>query len=246
MANKTRADILAQIYQYLPQVNQTSKATLLNNLIDVAAEEISNRHNFRALRASSPDTAAMTAGQYYVDMTAFATMGGTAGYLKDILEMRLMKTGDSTYGVIKYLDDKEFHDRFGYVDYASASRGAPSYYTRLGDRLIFNCPADQAYIARAWYQKYHAPFSTDTMSHQFESKSNMAAFHALVYMTLLEAKSSMNAVEFPEELQSVGQMAEAWVQKLIMRDMDVGNEDFEMGIMEDSGGDSTVNPYSWV
>ena len=246
MANKTRGDILTQVYQYLPQLNQTSKTTFVNSLLDLAVEEISNRHNFRALKATAPDTAAMTAGQYYIDLTGFATMGGTAGYLKDILEMRLMESGQGAYSVIRYLDDKEFHNKAGYVDYASASKGAPSFYTRLGDRLIFNCPADKAYIVRAWYQKYHPPFSTDTMAHQFEAKSNMMAFHAIVYMTLLEAKSSLNSFEFPQELQSVGQMADMWIQKLIMRDMDIANEDFDLG-MADSGEDAGVaDPYGWV
>jgi hypothetical protein len=246
MANKTRGDILSQVYQYLPQMNQTSKVTMLNNLVDLAVEEISNRHNFRSLKATAPDTATMTAGQYYVDLTGFATMGGTAGYLKDILEMRLTESGKGTYSVIKYLDDKEFHDRAGYIDYASATQGAPSYYTRVGDRLLFNCPADKAYIVRAWYQKYHPPFSTDTMVHQFEAKSNMMAFHAIVYMTLLEAKNSLNSFEFPQELQAVGQMAEMWVQKLIGRDMDIANEEFEMGTLDSGEGGGVVDPYGWV
>jgi hypothetical protein len=65
-------------------------------------------------------------------------------------------------------------------------------------------------------------------------------------MTLLEAKNSLNSFEFPQELQAVGQMAEMWVQKLIGRDMDIANEEFEMGTLDSGDDGGVVDPYGWV
>jgi len=36
MSNKTRSQIKAQIYEYLPNINNSAHTTLLENLIDLA------------------------------------------------------------------------------------------------------------------------------------------------------------------------------------------------------------------
>ena len=71
MTNKTRSDILAQVYEYIPQANVTSHNTLTDNLCDLAVEEISLRHNFRVLSASTHKEHAVSAGEYYVDESDF-------------------------------------------------------------------------------------------------------------------------------------------------------------------------------
>lgn len=246
MANKTRTEIRNQIYQYLPQVNQTGKLTLVNNAIDLAVEDMSNRHDFRCLRAVTPDTATLAVGAYYLDLSSFTVMGAAATYLKDILQMRWMKGTSEDYGHIKFVDDALFHDRWGYVDYSGRTRGEPVEYTRLGDRLIFNCPANEALTIRCWYQKLHPPFAADATSHSFDTRANSTAFMAIVYGALTELKSSLSGVEFPQELQTPAAMYEQWLQKLIAKDRDVPNEAFEIGLGERGSRFNTSDPYDWT
>jgi hypothetical protein len=245
---KTRDDIKNQIYAYLPKINQTGKATLINNVIDLAVEEISRQHDFRALRAHNPDTATLTASAYYLDLDSatFSTMCSSSIYLKDILHMRWLKSGTDDYGKITFLDDAEFHDRYGYYDYASRSTGYPFHYTRLADRLIFNCPAYEALTIRCFYQKLHPPFSGDSTEHSFGTKINMAAFMAIVYRSLLELKSSLSSLEFPQELSGASDMYQKYLGDMIAADKDVANEEFELGTMETNTSRWETNPYDWV
>ncbi len=248
MANKTKSEILSQVYEYVPQVNQTSKTTLIGNLLDYVAEDISKRHDFRCLRATTPDTCAMTASQYSVALTAFTTMGSASTPFKDILHLVWMKTGTNDYGIIKFIEDKEFHTKVGYYDYSGATLGKPSRYTRLGDTFLFNCPADESITLRAFYQKFHGPFGGTGSSHEFSAKDNMLAFMALVYGVLKEAKESLTGLEFPQEMQTVEQKYEMFVQKLIASDKDIANEDMDLlgwGEKADSV-EPYYNPYGWV
>jgi hypothetical protein len=215
-------------------------------------EEISHRHNFRCFRASTPDEATLTAGSYTLELnsTNFSTMMGATGYFKEILAMFRRISGKQDYGPIKFIDDKLFHDTYGYVDYTSRTQGYPNYYTRLGDVLWFNCPASEDLIIRVWYQKYHPPFTDDTTSHSFDSQDNMLAFNAIVYQSLVELKSSLHGIEFPKELQGVTAMAEHYIRLLIARDAerDLMNEHMDLlGWSERSHFDDAVeDPYSWT
>lgn len=250
MANKTRTDIKNQIYQYLPQINQTAKATLINNVIDLAVEEISQRHNFRCFRSHTPDTATLAASAYYLDLTDFSTMGGSSGNFKEVIAMFLLESGKDTYNTVRFVDDQDWHTTFGYVDYASRQTGTPSRYTILNQRFFFNCPADKAYTIRCWYQQLHPSFSADATSHSFDSRDNMVAFMAIVHQALVELKSSLGSAEFPMDLQTINAMAEKYISKLIERDVErtIQNEDFALGVLERSTRreTTTTDPYSWV
>jgi hypothetical protein len=249
MANKTRTDIKNQIYQYLPQINQTAKATLINNCIDLAVEDISNRHNFRSLRASTPDTATLAAAAYSLNLTDFTTMGGSTGYFKEVLAMFRLQTGKEDHAPVRFVDDIDFHQTYGYVDYTSAQTGAPSYYTYIATKFLFNCPADTSYTIRVWYQTYHPPFAADATSHSFDTRDNMVAFQAIVHRSLIELKNSLSSGEFPMDLQAIGQLSEGYISQLIQRDVErtLQNETFELGVLERSSRRATdENPYSWV
>lgn len=249
MANKSRTEIRNQIYLYFPQVNQSSKLTQVNDAIDLAVEEISHRHNFRCFRATTPDSANLTEGSYYLDLASFTTMGGASGYFKDVLAMFWTRAGTEDYCSIKFMDDRKFHNTFGYVDYASRTRGKPTHYTRLADRFLFNCPADETISIRCWYQKYHAPFTADTGAgglHLFASKDNQLAFMAIVHTALAELKKSMDTLEFPQEMMLVEQKAEYYIQRLIERDVDIQNEDISIGWAERTERRYIEDAYSWV
>jgi len=75
MSNKTRSQIKAQIYEYLPNINNSAHTTLLENLIDLAAEEISYRHNFRYLALTTPAEHDIVEGEYYVEESDFGFGG---------------------------------------------------------------------------------------------------------------------------------------------------------------------------
>jgi len=173
-------------------------------------------------------------------------MGGSGGYFKDILAMFWMVSGTSDYNPIKFMDDIVFHQTFGYVDDPDRTRGKPTHYTRLTDRFIFNCPADETISIRCWYQKYHPPFASDGTSHSFAAKDNMLAFQAIVHTALAELKMSMDALEFPQELSNVTQFAKYYTDRLIQRDIDVANEQFEFGWSERTSRASASDDYSWV
>lgn len=247
MANKNRANIASQIYEYLPRLNTSSKTTLVNNAIDAAVETISHRHDFRCLRSATPDTATMTAGQYSAPMTSFGTVGSDAACFKGFLKLFQMKANAEDHNEIEFLDDASFHDRFGYVDYASRSPGKPRFYTRLANTLLFDCPVDEAITLRGWWQKYHGPFAADTSTHQFQPKDNMLAFNTILYFSLMELKSSLTGVEIPQELVTAEQRAEMLLQELIARDKDIPNESFSFGWGERSScSRGNTDPYSWV
>jgi hypothetical protein len=231
----------------LPELQATSYSTTINNCIDLALEEISQRHNFRCLRSNSYDTAALPSTSYYIDSTSFSTAFGADGYLKDILAMFRLLPGKPDYSQIHFLDDITFHKRFGYIDYANREKGYPTHYTRLGDRFIFNCCPSENSIIRIWYQKYHAPLATDTSTMCWYNKDAMIGFNAVLYATMSELKRAMQNLEFPQELADVTQRYEYWVSRLIERDIECSNESFEIGWAERPREDrSSTDPYEWV
>lgn len=248
MANKTREDIKNQIYQYLPQINQTAKSTLIHNAIDLAVEDISQRHDFKVFRATTPDSATLTAGAYSLNLSDFSTMGASTTYFKDVRAMFRLKSGTADHDPIKYIDDLEFHHRFGYVDYTSRTSGYPTHYTLVGGtKFLFNCPASESLTIRCWYNTFHPPMTYDAQSHSFDTSMNMVAFQAIVHQALVELKHSLSSAEFPMELQTITQMAELYISKLIARDIQKLNEEFELGTSEHPVLDqSPYNPYEWV
>jgi hypothetical protein len=248
VANKTREDIKNQIYDFLPKINQTGKQTLINNCIDMAVEEISRKHDFRALRPHLPDEATLAASAYYLDLnsTNFTTMCSTSVYLKDIRSMFWRKSTGDDYGRITFLDDQSFHERYGYYDYSSRDTGYPIHYTRLKNRLIFNCPAYEALTIRCFYQELHPPFSGDSTAHSFGTDMNMTAFFAITYRTLMELKSSLSSLEFPQELSGAAEMAQKYFQDMVDADKSVENEEFSIGWSEREERSAATDPYDWA
>lgn len=248
MANKTRDDIKNQIYEFLPQINQAGKTTLIDNCIDLAVEEISRLHDFRSLRATTPDEATLTTGSYYLtlDSSTFTTMMASTTYMKDILKVFWRKSTGDLYGEIKFIDDDEFHKKYGYYDYTSRSTGYPIHYTILNNRMIFNCPAYESLIIRCFYQKLHPPFEADDTEHSFHEKMNYAAFFAIVYRALAELKASLNSIEFPQDLQTVAQIYPKYIQDMIDIDKTNVNEEFALGWAERTEGGYATDPYDWA
>jgi hypothetical protein len=75
----------------------------------------------------------------------------------------------------------------------------------------------------------------------------MLAFMALTYGVLKEAKSSLNNIEYPQELGQVEKQYEMFVQRLIARDKDITNEEIIFSPGErSSGGQRAYNPYGAI
>ena len=240
MTNKTRSDILAQVYEYIPQANVTSHNTLTDNLCDLAVEEISLRHNFRVLSASTHKEHAVSAGEYYVDESDF-----TFTNFKEIRLLMWLKSTTGEYGILKWKPQGSFQKDHPYLDYSGATRGKPTFYTRIGTRYFFNCPFDEGVTARAWYQQVHGNFADDDTSHSFESDD--LGFQAIVACVLSELHEALPGLQLSQKAQMAISKKEYWINKLIESDIIKSNEEIEMlenVDRETSEGD--ISPYSWV
>ena len=144
MANKTRMQILAQIYEYVPQVNVTSHDTLLDNLIDLVVEDISQRHNFSYLCSSSPATYSAAADVYYVDESDISFTN-----FKEIFFLQWIKSAAGENAPITFKPRQEFLKLYPYVEYSGNTDGKPKHYTKMGTRYHFNCQLDEAVTIRA-------------------------------------------------------------------------------------------------
>lgn len=249
MANKSRSDIKAQIFQYLPKVNQSAKDTLINNVIDLAVEEITNQHDFRIFKEKTYDTFTMSTGSYFMTLNVanFTTMCASTTPFKYIRIMRWLKqSGGEDYGTIRYLDDLTFHEKYGYIDYSSRTRGYPVHYTIIEDRVLFNCPVAEYLYIRCYYQKTHGAFDSDDTPHRFATRSNMTAFMYIVYRALLELKVSLSSAEFPQEIGGISDLVKKYAADLIAQDVEMPDEEFEIGWAERSDGNTVVSSYDWV
>ena len=240
MANKTRTDILAQLYEYLPGLNVTSHNALTDNLIDLAAEEISLRHNFTYLRANAPATHDITANEYYVDEADFSFTS-----LKEILFFQWIKSGTGENAPIRWLPYQDFLKKYPYVEYSGNTDGKPIYYTRYANRLFFNCQLDETVTARAFYQKVHGNFSADGSSHAFQPDN--VGFQAIVACVLSEAREALPGLEWTEVALTTLQKKELWIQQLIKYDSVNANEEVELEPAHKADGEQGItNPYDWV
>lgn len=248
MANKTRSDIRTAVLAYLPQMNMSSKTTMVNDLIDLVVERMTaGPYDFRCFRVYTPDTATLTAGSYYLDLSSFTTMGAASANFKDITEMRWLKTGTNYYGKIEFVQDEKWHNKYGYVDYASATRGKPSEYTRLADRILFNCPTDESITIRCWWKKFHGPFAGDSTAHSFSTKDNMLAYQTIIMGVLAEAKMSLTGLELLQNFKDADARHAALLSELIARDRDVANESTDvLKWAERSDLVDESDPYDWV
>jgi len=241
MANKTRSDIMNQVYDYVPQMHVTSHDTTLDNLIDLAAEEISSRYNFSYFQNPTVATEALAAGEYTKTEGDFTTFTN----LKEILQLEWINSSTGEYGDIKWMPFRQFLKRYPYHDYSSRTRGKPDKYTKVGDDIILNRPADEAITLRAWYQQYHGAFATDTTSHGFIP--NMLGFQAIVACVLNEVHDLIPGIEMSKKAMQEMAKKEAYIAALIDDDKSKVDEPFELNENVDSPGIAPeTSPYGWV
>lgn len=241
MANRTRSDIINQVYSYLPNLNVSSYDTTLDNLINLAAEEISRRHNFTYLRATAPATHDLVADEYYVDESDFSFTN-----FKEIIFLQWIKSGTGENGRIKYLPQQDFVNRYPYVEYSGNTDGKPKHYTRVGTRYFFNCQLDETVTLRAWYQQLHGNFAGDSTSHSFDPDN--LGFQAIVACVLSEAQEAIPGLQLSQKAIETAQRKEYWINQLIEYDLNRANEPIEIEPLHrrtDSSAGVT-DPYSWV
>lgn len=240
MANKTRTDIINQVYEYVPTMNVSSHDNLLDNLIALAAEEISMRHNFRYLVATAPATHDAVADEYYVDHSDF-----TFTNFKEIKRFEWIKSATGEYSKLIWMPTDEFLDRFPYPDYSSRTSGKPTRYTRIGTRYMVNCPVDEVVTWRIWYQKYHGAFADDDTSHSFDP--NMLGFQAIVASVLAEIHNALPGLELSPKVKTQIGLQEYWINKLIAADISHIDEPVEMQENKDAVGIAPIeSPYGWA
>ena len=241
MSNRTRSEIISQVYEYIPNLNVSSYDTTLDNLIDLAAEEISRRHNFSYLRESTPATHALAAGDYYVDESDFSFTN-----FKEIIFLQWIKSSTGENARIKFMPQQAFLDRYPYVEYSGNSDGKPGYYTRIGTRYFLNCQLDEAVTLRAWYQKLHGNFTDDATPHSFDPDN--LGFQAIVSAVLSEAQEAIPGLQLSQKAIEAVQRKEYWINQLIEYDLNRANEPIEIEPLhrQTEGVGSMINPYNWV
>lgn len=240
MPNKTRANILSQLYEYLPNADLTSHNTLTDNLCDIVVEEISGRHNFSYLAANAPATAAIAADVYYLDESDFSFTR-----LKEIFRLQWIKSSTGEHADIDWLPPQKFIDRFGYVEWAGNSDGKPYFYTRFKNRFHFNVQADEAITARAWYYQYHGNFADDDAVHVFQP-DNMG-FQAIVAGVLKELHIALPGMEISKKALSAAQQYESWIAQLIAHDESQADEEIQiLPAHKDHYSRMDSDPYDWV
>ena len=241
MANKTKADVKNQVYEYIPQMSVAAHGTTLTNLIDLAAEEISFRHNFSYFAADSPASVTIATGSMTANAASFATFTNK----KEILNIEWIKSSTGEYGEVKWMPLREFLKKYPYHDYGTRTRGKPSRYTRSAGKYVLNVPADETITLRAWYQKFHGAFSTNTTTHDFEP--NMLGFQAIVSCVLSEAHDLIPGIEMSQKAMMEMQKKESYIQQLIEFDKTRANEGIELQENVDSDGIAPdESPYGWA
>lgn len=240
MANKTRSDILAQLYQYIPNTNVSSHDAAVDNLVDLAVEYISALHNFTYLRATTPATHDVVADEYSVAEADFSFTN-----LKEVLFLEWIKAATGENSRIMSLPELEFHDRYRYVSYSGNTDGKPKHYTRVGKTFLFNCQVDETITVRAWYQKYHGAFASDGTSHSFEP--DMMGFNAIVDVALQEAHRMIPGLQLNPKARSAASYAKYWTDELIKADLKRSDEEIKLfPKYKRSGGGGLTDPYHWL
>lgn len=239
--SKTRTHIINQVYDYLPNLDVSSYDTTLDNLIDLAAEEISRRHNFSYLRATTPATYTLSAGDYYVNESDFSFTN-----FKEVIFLHWIKSSTGENARIHFLPQQDFLSRYPYVEYSGNSQGKPRYYTRIGSRYLFSSQLDEAVTVRAWYQKLHGNFADDTAEHLFDPDN--LGFQAIVASVLSEAQEAIPGIQLSQKAMEAVQRKEYWINQLIEYDLSRSNEPIEIEPLHRRGqGTADVtDPYDWV
>lgn len=240
MANKTRTNIISQVYEYIPQVEVTSRDDLLDNLIDLAVEMISQRHNFSYLRATAPATHDVIADEYYIDESDFSFTN-----FKEILLLQWAKASSGENARIKFLPFPDFIERYPYVEYSGNTDGKPKHYTKTGTRYLFNCQLDETVTMRAWYQQLHGNFVNDAAVHSFDPDN--LGFQAIVSIVLSEIHDALPSLEVSKKAGMAMQKSEIWIDRLIRADLIKSDQPIEFEWSEQRTGEAGItNPYEWV
>ena len=240
MSNKTRADVIAQLKSYVPNLNASDHDTTVDNLIDLAAEIVSSRHNFTYLRETTPATHDIAAAEYSVAESEFSFTN-----FKEALFFEWINSTTGENARIRYLSERQFHDRYRYISFSGVTSGKPKYYTRVGKTFLLNCPLDEDVTARVWYQKYHGAFTDDDTSHGFEP--NMLGFQAIVCVALQEVQRFVPGLQLSQKAQAAAMNAEVWIERLIQADLIKSDEDIEIEPLHTRGSSGgQTDPYSWV
>lgn len=240
MANKTRSNILNQIYEYIPTINVTAHATLLDNLIDLAVEEISLRNNFTYLRSTDPATYTASEGTYYIDEASFSFTN-----FKELIDLQWIKSTSGENAFIKWLPEKDFRKRYSYVEYSGNTEGKPPYYTRYGNRIHLSCAFDEAVTVRAYYQQTHGNFADDDTSHSFQPDN--VGFQAIVACALSELRESLPGLAWTQIALQCLQKKEMWIQQLINHDLINTDEEIELEPADKRDEEAGItDAYEWV
>lgn len=240
MANKTRENIISEVYEYIPQMEVTGRDDLLDNIIDLAAEMISQRHNFSYLRATSPATHDVTADEYYIAEADFSFTN-----FKEILFFQWIKAATGENARIIFLPFPDFIERYPYVECSGNTDGKPKHYTKAGTRYLFNCQLDETVTMRAWYQQLHGNFANDAAFHAF-TPDNLG-FQAIVSIVLSELHDALPALEVSPKAAMAMQKSEIWIDRLIRADLIKSDQPIEFEWGEKRTGEAGItNPYEWV
>lgn len=235
---KTLSDIKNQIYAYLPQVNSSSKDTLLSNSINLAVERISRAHDWTQFKPYTPVEKVLSEGAYYLSKSDFSFTR-----FQSIRLMYWRKSSGEDYGKIKFLDDETFLERYGYIDYSDRSKSYPVNYTIQGTRYVFNCPATEDLTIRVYYQQYHPYLTADESELEFEPE--YLGFQTIALYSLLELKNSLTGLEFPQELSIITQLAPQYLAELILADKKNDSEELELGTLETDRTDPLTDNFGW-
>ena len=164
---------------------------------------------------------------------------------KEIRYIMWLKSSTGEHGQIKWKPPESFFHDHPYVDYTGNTESKPSYYTQVGSRLYFNCPANETITIRIWYQGKHGNFDSDSDSLRFEPDN--IGFQAIVATTLAELHEALPAMEISPKAALAMQKKEYWINKLIEIDIMRSNEEIQMQENVDRDtSEGQTQPYSWV
>lgn len=114
---------------------------------------IFNTHMFKFCEKSVVGTLTVNSYAYDQQLDHQATLGGVVVDPSNSGN-RFIIDGDS------YLDHRSFFER--YPDPLSEQAALPSAWSEFGNEIIFNCPADKAYMFRQRYYRMPSALSTGT------------------------------------------------------------------------------------
>lgn len=237
---KSQSNVESQIGYYVPQITATVHATLLDNVINLALEEISERHDFRKLRYGPEDYSA-SANEYNWSISDLVDASYTE--IKHTITLMWLKSSTGEVGKINYLTPDVFLGRYPYVDYASRDTGKPVFYTEINSKYYVNVPLDEAVTLRHYYQRYHPQISgSETIL--FDPPN--IAMMAVVAAAISEINDALPGLDLSPKAQAAMMRKEFWINRLIEYDLKRADP-IELGSLERGDWRTfETDPYAWV